>query len=166
MSTLFELTKEYEMLYQMATECAEDEEEIFMDTMEGIEGEIEEKAEGYACIISQLNGDVATLKAEIDRLSERKRAIEKNINNMKKNLETAMRTTGKIKFKTALHSFGIRKNPKSVIIDNEADIPECFLIPQPSKPDKKAIKAFLEGLDKNDTCKFAHLQQTEGLTIK
>jgi Siphovirus Gp157. len=43
------------------------------DTMEGIEGELEVKAESYAKVMKNLEADVAGIKAEIDRLSERKR---------------------------------------------------------------------------------------------
>ncbi|MDO4649186.1 MAG: siphovirus Gp157 family protein [Eubacteriales bacterium] len=166
MSTLFELKNEYEYLYQMATECGPEDAEIFADTMEAIQGEIEEKADGYAYVIAQIEGDRETIKAEIARLTQRQKALEANGRKMKEHLQQTMVATGNRKFKTATHSFSIQKNPVSVKIDNEAEIPDEFMVPQEPKVNKKAIAAFLKSLDKGDTCTFAHLEETEGLRIR
>ena len=50
MSTLYELTADWLALMEMA-EDPDIEEDVFMDTLEGIEGEIEIKADGYAKVI-------------------------------------------------------------------------------------------------------------------
>ena len=74
--------------------------------------------------------------------------------------------TGKVKFKTALFSFGIRKNPPSVVIDEPylENIPARFLIPQDPTVDKKAMKDALKaGEDLTGLC---HLEQTESLSIR
>ena len=74
-----------------------------------------------------------------------------------------MRVTGKTKFKTAMHSFGIQKNPQSVRLVEGETIPEQFLVPQEPKVDKKAILAALKS---GKTFKFAELFQSEGLRIR
>ena len=162
MSTLYELTNEYMMLLDMA-EDPDIDEQALIDTMEGIEGEIEIKADGYARVMKQLEATSANLEFEEKRLMNRRKTIDRNIKRMKQALQDAMVATGKPKFKTDLFSFTIRKNPASVVIDRETCIPPEFLIPQDPKIDKKAIKA---AIDRGDDITFAHLEQGESLIIR
>ena len=159
---LFEISNEYLAILQLAEDPDVDP-EVLADTMEGIEANFEDKADAYAYIISTLKGDAGTIDAELKRLKARKDAIENNADRLKKSLEEAMRVTGKTKFKTAMHSFGISKNPQSVYIFESAEIPDTYLIPQEPKIDKKAILADLKAGKKFD---FAELQQTDGLRIR
>jgi len=159
---LFEISNEYLAILQYAEDPAVDP-EVVANTMEGIEADFEDKADAYAYIISTLKGDAATIDAELKRLKARKDAIENNADRLKKSLEEAMRVTGKTKFKTAMHSFGISKNPQSVRLIEGVEIPEQYLIPQEPRIDKKAILADLKAGKKFD---FAELQQTDGLRIR
>ena len=162
MSTLYELTNDYLTLLDMA-EDPDIDEQALIDTMEGIEGEIEIKADGYARVMKQLEATSANLEYEEKRLMNRRKTIDRNIKRMKQALQDAMIATGKPKFKTDLFSFTIRKNPASVVIDRETCIPPEFLIPQDPKIDKKAIKA---AIDRGDDITFAHLEQGESLIIR
>lgn len=163
--TLYELTADYANLLELA-EDPDIDEQAFLDTLEGIEGAIEDKADGYARVIRQLTADAEALKAESDRLYNRRKNIENNIDRMKKALQNAMVITGKTKFKTDLFSFGIRKNVPAVVIDEQrlANIPAEFLIPQDPKIDKKAIKEAIKAGKNLDG--IAHLEQSESLTIR
>ncbi|MBR3280137.1 MAG: siphovirus Gp157 family protein [Lachnospiraceae bacterium] len=161
MSTLYELTNDFRQVLDMA-EDPDIDPQVIADTLEGIEGEIEDKADGYAMVIRQLEADVLTIRMEEERLARRRRLIDANIDRMKASLQAAMKTTGKTKFKTSLFSFGIQKNPASVVIDDEAKIPLRFLIAQPPKIDKAAIKKDLTGISRP----WAHLEQTEILRIR
>lgn len=160
--TLYELTEDYMNLLELA-EDPDIDEQAFTDTLEGIEGALEIKAEGYAKIIRMLEGDAAACDAESKRLKTKKITIENNIKRMKAALQYAMQATGKTKFKTALFSFGIQKNPASVVIDHAGKVPANYWIPQPPELDKKAIKAYLK---ENEGVEWAHLEQTESLRIR
>ena len=165
MSTLYELTEDYMTLLEYA-EDPEIDEETLKDTMEAVEGEIEVKAENYAKVIKQLEADTVSLKAEIDRLSARKKTLDNSITRIKKSLEEAMIATGKTKFKTELFSFGIQKNPASLKLADDIDfesIPMEFVIfPEPTI-DKKAVTASIKAGAEYD---WAHLEQSEGLRIR
>ena len=161
-STLYELTGEWLELYDMADDPDIDADTWF-DTMEAVEGELEDKADGYAKVIAQLNADTLAIKGEEERLYNRRKTIENRIKYMKDRLQQMMEMTGKTKFKTAMHSFGISKNPQSVYIFEGAEIPDTYLIPQEPKIDKKAILADLKA---GKTFDFAELQQTDGLRIR
>lgn len=163
MATLFDLTGKWLELYDMADDPDMDA-DMWFDTIEGLDGEIEDKADGYAKVITQLNADATAIKAEEDRLYRRRTTIENRIKNMKSRLQGMMEITGKKKIKTELFSFGIQNNPASVVIDDETMIPGDFLIPQAPKIDKTAIKDALKaGVD---MAGIAHLEQTQSLRIR
>ena len=136
--------------------------EALRDTMDAINGELEDKADGYAKVIRELEAEEAGLDAEIKRLQARKGAVSGNKGRIKDALESAMRETGKLKFKTALFSFGIQKNPPSVAILSE-NIPLDYLVVPDPQPDKKRILAELKA---GATFDWAELRQTEALRIR
>lgn len=163
--TLYELTGQMQELLAMM-EDPEIDPQIIEDTMEGLSGEIEDKADGYAKVRVELMAQSASLKAEIDRLTLRRQAIEKNIDRLMTALKTAMIATGKVKFKTELFSFGIQRNPAKVVIDEQyiENVPEEYLIPQEPKVDKAKIKEDLKA--GKDLEGIAHLEQDESLRIR
>ena len=160
MQTLYELVGQYLELMEMAEEA---DDQVFMDTLDGIEGEIEEKAENYAKVIRMLDGDVECIDKEIKRLQEKKKTIGNNVKRIKESLYMAMVTTGKKKFKTALFSFGIQKNPASVSVEDEKLIPERFWKQQDPVLDKKLLSDFLK---ENGDMPYAKLVQSESLRIR
>ena len=163
--TIYELTEEYKILLELA-EDPEVDPDTLLDTMEALGGEIEAKADGYAKIIRQMENDVEGIKAEEGRLNHRRKTIENNIKRMKEALAGAMIATGKTKFKTELFSFGIQKNPASVVMDEQyiENIPAIYLIEQDPKIDRAKIKEDLKA--GKDLEGIAHLEQTEGLRIR
>lgn len=161
MGTLYELKSEYIQLREMAGD-PDISPEALRDTMDAINGELEDKADGYAKVIRELEAEEAGLDAEIKRLQARKSAVSGNKGRIKDSLESAMRETGKLKFKTALFSFGIQKNPPSVAILSE-NIPLDYLVVPDPQPDKKRILAELKAGASFD---WAELRQTESLRIR
>lgn len=165
MPSLYELQGEYLQLLNML-EDPEIEEQIVLDTLEGIDFELEVKAENYAKIIRELEGTVEIIKTEQKRLADKKSKLEANVKRLKDNLQEAMTATGKTKFKTDLFSFAIQKNGGAlpVIVDvDTAELPD-ELVQITEKPDLKAIAKFLE---EEPDCKYAHFgERGESLRIK
>jgi len=161
MATLYELTAEYQSILEMA-EDPEIDPDVLADTMEGLDYEIEEKADGYAKIIRQLMSDSEGYKAEISRLTARKQAVDNNITRMKQSLENAMIATNKRKFKTGLFSFSIQRNTPSLVIDGE--VPKAYLIEQEPKVDNAKLKEDLK--NGVDLAGVAHLEQSESIRIR
>lgn len=163
MATLYELTAEYKELLEMAEEQNLTQADI-KDTLEGMDYEFEDKADGYAKVLRSLDGKEEAISSEIKRLTEMKKVVANNKKAIKQNLENAMIKTGKTKFKTTLFSFGIQKNPASVRIKDESLVPEEYRIKQPDKIDKKLlIKALKEGAVFTENIE---LVQTESLRIR
>ena len=160
--TLYELTSEYTELLAML-EDPDTDEAVILDTLEGVGGELEEKADGYARVMRQMDADAAAIKAEEERLHNRRKSLENRSAWLKSRLQNVMELTGKTKFKTELFSFGIQKNPAKVVITDESRIGHDYLIPQPPKVDTKAIK---DALNAGFCFDWAHLEQSESLRIR
>lgn len=155
-STLHELTEKYNYLM----DCLYDEEwdeELLLDTLDGLEGEVEDKADSYAKILLAMAADATALEAEEKRLNAKRKTLENRAKWLKSQLYNTMKETGKTKFKTLLFSFGIQKNggkPK-LTIDDAAAAPESYLIPQPPVIDTDAVRRSLEA---GKTLTWAHLE--------
>lgn len=67
MSNLYQLTNNYETVLNMLYDEDADE-QMILDTLESIEGEIEDKADNYAKIIKELESKRDSRKAEAKRL--------------------------------------------------------------------------------------------------
>jgi len=164
MSTLYNLTGEFQQLLTMIQDGEYLEEEL-ADTLEGLGGEIEIKADGYAKVIKEIEGNVSTIKAEIDRLGSKKLFMDNSIKSLKQSLEMAMRATGKTKFKTQLFSFGIQKNggKRKLVLDIEVDkLPSVLTKVTTVYNDEEIRKLLID-----EKCEYAHLDvQSESLRIK
>lgn len=125
MSNLYQLTNNYETVLNMLYDEDADE-QMILDTLESIEGEIEDKADNYAKIIKELEAKRDARKAEAKRLSDSAMVFDNRIKALKSNLFNAMKQTGKTKFATNLFSFNIAKNGGLQKITIEGEVPEEY----------------------------------------
>lgn len=162
MANIYDLKASYLMVQEMI-EAGDDSLESVLET---IEDEIEAKADGYASIIANLTSDIEGLKAEEKRLKERRTAYEKSIERLKETLYTAMKQTGKTKFKTERFNFSIAKNGGALPIKLNVDVselPDAFVVIE-RKVDKKAIANYI---NETGDCTYAELcERGESLRIK
>lgn len=162
---LYELTNDYETLLIMLYD-EETDEQMILDTLEGIEGEIEDKADGYAKIIKELLGDAEKIKEEKIRLEQRQKAFENRAQLLKENLQNTMKQLGKTKFKTNLFSFNIQKNGGKLplIIDDIKKVPNEYFKHTEKEVDNTKVR---EAIDSGKNIPFAHYGvQGESLRIK
>lgn len=162
MSNLYELTNDYKAVLNMLYE-EEVDEQMVLDTLESIEGEIEDKADNYAKIIKELESMKNARKEEAKRLTESARVFENRINTLKHNLYNSMKETGKTKFATNLFTFNIAKNGGKQKLTIDGEVPEEFTRTI-LENDSEKIR---EALENGQELTFAHLEpRGESLRIK
>lgn len=143
---LFEMSREYEELFNLFDEIDEIEPDInedgepideFGNIIEDIdawheqikekwfielvarEDEFDIKAENVAQYIKNLNVESTALGDEIKKLQARKRSKDNKIKSMKEYLKNCMLQTGRDKIETSKVKLSIRNNAESVLIDDE-----------------------------------------------
>jgi hypothetical protein len=157
---LYELTANYNQLLEMAEEMDTD---TLKDTLESIQEAIEDKAENIGKLIRCLEADCKAIKEEEQRLADRRKSIENKIIGTKEYLFNQMEVSGIDKVKRPTLTVSIQNNPPSVEIADESLIPSDYMLPQPSKIDKKAIlTALKDGL----IIEGCSMKQGRGLRIK
>ncbi|EAD1954453.1 siphovirus Gp157 family protein [Listeria monocytogenes] len=159
MATLYSIQGKYQQLLNLAEQL---DPELLKDTLESIDDELETKAENVAFVIKELEGQSLILEKETKRLAERKNTINNNVKRLKQSLFDAMITANKQKIKTNLFTLDIRKNPPSLIVEDESKLLN-YLIEQPKKLDKTKLG---DDLKKGIEVPGAKIVQTERLQIR
>lgn len=156
--TLYEIATQYQDFLNKV-ESGEIPEDAVADTLEGLDGVFDDKADNVACVIKSLNAEAMAIKEECDKLAERKKAKENTAQRLKDYLSVQMIALGKTKLETARNVLSFRKSEAVVIV---GDVPEKFLKVK-TEPDKTAIKAALKS---GEDVPGAQIEQREGLVIK
>lgn len=150
---LYELTSNFNQLQQIIEDGAD--QEAIHDTLQAIDEAIDDKVQGAALLIRNIEAQAAAIKVEEKRLSDRRKFFENNCKNIKDYLYQQMVAVDKRRVKGALVTVGIQKNPASLEIATDAVIPPEYMISQEPKVDKKALLAAVkDGL------------QWDGITLK
>ncbi|MFJ2680930.1 siphovirus Gp157 family protein [Pseudomonas sivasensis] len=147
MTTLYTITEQFKELAALAETADEDLAIALRDTMEGIEGEFQEKGKAIAMITLNIDGDLEAIQSQIDRLTERKRIITNRKESLKEYLRSNMDAAGITKITHPLFTITCGKGKPIVVIDDEKAIPDDFVnVKVTSAPDKAAIaKALKDG---------------------
>lgn len=165
MGSLYELNAAYQALLERLYD-EELPEETIIDTLDSIEGAIEEKADGYGKVLRMIDADIAEIKIEEARLYARRKSLERRKEVLKANLFQTMKTIGLSKLKTALFTVSISKNggKRKLILD-------CGVEQLPPEYQMVTIEANNEALrqllGEAEACEYCHLaEQGESLRIK
>lgn len=147
MTTLYTIAEQFKELAALAETADEDLAIALRDTMEGIEGEFQEKGKAIAMITLNIDGDLEAIQSQIDRLTERKRIINNRKESLKEYLRSNMDAAGITKITHPLFTITCGKGKPIVVIDDEKAIPDDFVnVKVTSAPDKAAIaKALKDG---------------------
>lgn len=149
--TLYELTQEYQELLAMM-EDPDIDPQVIADTMEGLDGEIEIKAESYIRVLKELEAESNKIDAEVKRLGNRWNTCQINIRKLKDTLLTSMQETGKDKIQTEHFRISVAKNGGLKPIRVTGDVPPEFC---KLEPDNKKIREALN----NGKLEFAHFEE-------
>lgn len=164
---LYEIKNEYLQLLELI-EQGEIPEEAIADTLQSVEGDINEKIDNIACFIKSLNAEAQAIKEEAKALNERAKAKENKAETLKSYIYDTMKEIEKDKIETSRNILSIRKSPASVYLDDEfigwaIGNADYLLKYQDPTADKKAIADILK---QGKELPHASLRQGENLQIK
>lgn len=166
--TLYEITGELLELQNMIEEGADPD--VVNDTIESVEFDLEQKAEGYVMVIRNLEAQAKAIKDEEKRLREKRLAAENGIERLKKRLFDSMNATGKKKLNTGVFTLSVQKNGGAlpVIIDADVENMPKEMLKMVIQPDTKRIAELLQDEEKSRYySKFAHFgERGESLRIR
>ena len=134
---LYDLTEQYNDLLELAQEGGEGVDYAAM--LDGLEGAIGDKLDGYCKIVRTLEAEAEALKAEALRLSQRKTSIENNVARMKDAMKWGMLRIGLDKHKSPLFSVSITKPRDRVEVTNVLAVPSDYVKQVDPTVDKKAV---------------------------
>ena len=155
MSTLYQLTTEYQNLLDFASSDDPEDIKCFLDTLESMDFEVGLKADQYAAVIRRLEGQAGVVDAEIQRLKSLSTVIDNNVKRIKSRLKTAMEAMGKTEIKTDLNTFKIVNNGGKLPLVITGKVPNKYTIANP-QPDNEKIRA---ALDEGKKLSFAHYEE-------
>jgi hypothetical protein len=136
------------------------------DTIEALNGTIEQNCDDIATVILSQEGEILYLHSEINRLQCRVENMTTNYKRLMNGLQSYLKSKGVKKVHTFNHDFTVCKNGGKQPIEVTADvydIPQeyCIFIP---KPNTDVIRKALES---GQELEFAHLKERgEHLRIK
>lgn len=151
--TLFQIAAEYRHITDVLMDSGADEQTL-TDTLEGEAWPLELKAQNYGFVIRNLEATAANIKDAEKQMKARREAIEKRAAALLERLKTGLEIAGVSKLECPHFALTIKKNPPSVDVWDERQIPAQYLrTPEPPPPpvptpDKAAIKeAIKAGID-------------------
>ena len=143
----------------------------WFDTLDGIEGEFDMKAENIACFIKQLEGDLELLKKQKAAFERRRKAKENQLERMKTYLLDCMQKTKRTKIDMPKAKISVRNNAESAQFVSEKEfIKMCmskrlddYLRYKDPEINKTAVKSALKS---GQIIPGAKLGRTQSLIIK
>ncbi len=125
--------------------------EVVADTLESLGGDLEEKTQNVAAFICNLESAAEAIKNAEEKMAKRRKAIENRAASLRRYVLDAMMHNGIQKIECPLFRIGIVKNPPSVEIYDERQVPVQYMTDPPPPPpqiDKKLIaQALKDGFD-------------------
>jgi len=138
--------------------------ESINDTLEGLTGELEDKAVNVTKFLRNMEAVADAIKEAEESMAKRRKALENRVKWMKDYLKNNMEYSGISKIECPFFKLSIQKNPAAVNIFDEAAIPEQFKEQVISwKINKTAIK---DAIKAGEAVKGAELTNGTRLVIK
>lgn len=163
MTSLYELSTQYESALVKLTDSGLDEETI-NDTLEGLEGELEEKAINVSKFAANLEAEAAMVDQAIKQMKYRADALKKKSARMRQYLLENMNRAGITSISCPYFEIKVKTNPPSVVVDDEAAIPHDYITEKVVRSvNKTAVKAAIKA---GTEVPGAHLQNSKRVEVK
>lgn len=164
MTSLYQLTAEYRAIADKLHESELDEQTI-ADTLESVSGDLQEKLVNVAKYAKNEDSDADQIEKEANAMLERAKAKRNRSENLWKYMQSTMEACDISKIESPWFVISIKKNPESVVVDDESTIPRDYFkeVPATFKLDKNLCK---QAIKDGYTVPGCHLARTIRLEIK
>ena len=144
--TLYEISQDYLQALDLFTDPEADIPlEAAMDTLEGLEGQLQEKAVNVAKFMQNLDTTAKAIKEAEQQMARRRKAIENRAQWIRTYLKSNMEAAGISRIESPWFRLAIQKNPAAVEILDEAALPDEFKSEVVTvKIDKTALKQVMQ----------------------
>ena len=160
---LYQIADAYLLALEALAETEDLPAETIADTLKGWLGTFEQKATAVAAYIRNLELEAAAVEDARRRMEQRQRSLERHAERLRTYLRIEMERTGITKVKSAELTLRTQKNPPSVVVDNDSDIPGVY---QQEVITVKLLKAEIgKALKAGQQIPGAHLEQSTRLVI-
>lgn len=161
--TLYEIATQYRADLDKLAELDLDDQTL-TDTLDGMGGELEVKAQSVACFIRNLEATAAQIKEAEAQMAARRKALENRAGRIKDYLLASMMVAGVQKVECPLFRLSVRDNPAAVEVYEPELIPAEFMRqpePPPPAPDKAAIKEAMKAGREVPGCRLTQGKRLE-----
>jgi hypothetical protein len=167
MTTLYTLTGQMIGLHNLMEDGLMDADTL-QDTLDGLTGELEQKAESLLGYVANVGSDVSAIDVEIKRLQARKQVMINRQDSLREYLRMNMEVSGTNKITCPLFSITLRKPTQMVDVVERSLLPDEYLLPAKPipelQPDKRKILATLKAEVDVPGCRL--MDGKRGLLIK
>jgi len=122
---LFEISTQYQALMDEIAQCDELSAEQ-LQALESVDDSLQEKAKAVGAFIKNMEADYFAINDAIKTMEERARKINTKIENLKQYLKDNLEKCDIKEVKSPFFDIRIKSNPASVIVQDEALVPEQY----------------------------------------
>ena len=165
MSHLYEIVR-HRAEFERLAESGELDPQTVIDTLESLDGELNDKAISVAQFSRNLDATAAAVREAGKAMLERAARLEKRAESIRNYMLLQLEFAGVSKIECPWFVIQVKRNPPAVVIDDEKALPPEYLVqPEPPapRPDKKAIGAALKA---GEDVPGARLIQSDRLEIR
>ena len=161
---LYEITEQYHnALVELS--ASDLDAKTVEDTLEGLKGDLEIKAKNVAAFVENRKAEINAIKEASKKLADRARSEQKSLDRLVEYLKYNMEQSGITEIRSPELILKIKKNPPSLVIDDESKIDDIFFIEVPAT--RKLIAADIKReLKAGNVIEGAHIEQKTRLEIK
>lgn len=162
---LYELVGQYKSLEHLAS-AEELPAEFIRDTIDGLTGQIQEKATNVQMFIANLDSAAEAIRVRAREMEARADRLSSRAESLRQYLLLNMQSCGITKIESPWFTLAVRDNPVRVVIDDQSQIPKDYWRQPPVPPpvvDKQAIAAAFKAGEQVPGC---HTERSQRLEVK
>lgn len=162
--SLYSLSAQYKQL--AALEDEDIPEEVIRDTLEALTGDLQDKAVNVAKFMRNLDVFADDIDEAAKAMKDRAARIRKKSESMRSYLLHNMQACEISKIESPYFTLAVRKNPASVVVFDEAQVPAGYMVQKPAPPPQLDKKAVADDLKAGKDVPGCRLEQGVRLEVK